>query len=448
MNVFIKTKMKSVKFIITFLAIFAFGRTAVCQTDPVEKDELIRIGNEFVKLMSEGFFSDAVALYDIHMQKALPVEKLKLTWESVEKQVGAFEAIEKVDLASAGEYQQVNILCKFETSSLNVRVVLNREKKVSGLWFLPYTTQVYSPHGYVDNVSFSDNEILFGLPGWELPGAISIPKGENKVPAVVLVHGSGPNDRNETIGPNQPFKDLAWGLASRGIAVLRYDKRTKIHGTRMTAEKTTVENEVILDALEAIKLLRKRPEIDVERIFLVGHSLGAMLAPEIAVRDGNLAGIILLAAPARTLEDALIDQLKYIASLKENKTNKEEVEFKSLIDQISKLEQNAIQPNEMIFGAPASYYYDLKKRDQIAFARQLSIPILILQGGRDYQATMADFEIWQQALQTHKKVKFIDYSNLNHLFIAGEGMATPQEYMQKGNVALEVILSITEWIRK
>lgn len=398
--------------------------------------------------MNEGFFSEAVAFYDSTMQKALPVEKLKSTWKSFEKQVGTFEAIEKIDFDLAGEYQQVNILCKFENSSLNVRVVLDREKKVSGLWFLPASLVTYNPPDYVDIESFLENEILFGLPGWELPGVISIPKGESKVPAVVLVHGSGPNDRNESIGPNQPFKDLAWGLASCGIAVLRYDKRTKIHGTRMTAKKTTVENEVILDALAAIKLLRKRPEIDDERIFLIGHSLGAMLAPEIAIRDGNLAGIILLAAPARTLEEALIDQLKYVASLRENKSNEEELQLKSLMDQISKLEQNAIQPNEMIIGAPASYYYDLKKRDQIAFAKQLSIPILILQGGRDYQATMADFEIWQEALQTHKKVKFIDYPNLNHLFMADEGMATPQEYMQqKGNVALEVILNITEWLR-
>ena len=441
-------KMKSAKLIIIFLAIFAFGRIAVCQTDPFENDELIRVGTEFVNLLNEGNFIEAVAFYDSTMQKAMPVEKLKSTWESLEKQVGAFEAIEKIDLDLAGEYQQVNILCKFENSSLNVRVVLDREKKVSGLWFLPASPVTYSPPDYVDIESFSENEILFGLPCWELPGAISIPKGENKVPAAVLVHGSGPNDRNESIGPNQPFRDLAWGLASRGIAVLRYDKRTKIHGKRMIAGQTTVENEVILDALAAIKLLRKRPEIDDERIFLVGHSLGALLAPEIAVRDGNLAGIILLAAPARTLEEALIDQLKYVASLRENKSNEEELELKSLMDQISKLEQNAIQPNEMIFGAAASYYYDLKKRDQIAFAKQLSIPILILQGGRDYQATMADFEIWQEALQTHKKVKFIDYPNLNHLFMTGEGMATPQEYMQqKGNVALEVILNITEWLR-
>ena len=106
-------KMKSAKLIIIFLAIFAFGRIAVCQTDPFENDELIRVGTEFVNLLNEGNFIEAVAFYDSTMQKAMPVEKLKSTWESLEKQVVAFEAIEKIDLDLAGEYQQVNILCKF-----------------------------------------------------------------------------------------------------------------------------------------------------------------------------------------------------------------------------------------------------------------------------------------------------------------------------------------------
>lgn len=445
--IFSSKNMRYFKFIIPFLFVIACAHLAVCQTEPVDKDEFMQIGNKFVRLMSDGDFAQAVIFYDVAMLNALPEDKLKLTWESVEQKVGVFKEIEKIDFDTAGEYYQINVLCRFESSSLNVRVVLDQEKKVTGLWFLPANQVQYSQPDYVNRNSFTETDITFGLSGWELPGTLSIPKGDGKYAAIVLVHGSGPNDRNESIGPNQPFKDLAWGLSSREIVVLRYDKRTKIHGKKMSMEQTNVENEVIVDALEAIQFLRQRSEVDSNRIFLLGHSLGAMLAPEIAARDGNLAGIILLAAPARPLEVVLLDQLRYLSSLKEGESE-EESELELLKDQIHQISQQSIDPNEIVFGAPASYYYDLKKWDQLAFAQQLSIPMLILQGGRDYQVTMEDFQIWQEKLQNRDNVKFIDYPNLNHLFMAGEGMAIPGEYLQKkGNVAEEVIFDVVDWMR-
>ena len=132
----------------------------------------------------------------------------------------------------------------------------------------------------------------------------------------MLVHGSGPNDRDETLGPNKPFRDLAWGLADRGIAVLRYDKRTSVYGGKMAGNKNlTVREETIDDALLAVKLLRGRPDIDPKRIFILGHSLGGMVAPRIGADDPSLAGLIILAGATRPLPDVAREQLEYIASL-------------------------------------------------------------------------------------------------------------------------------------
>jgi pimeloyl-ACP methyl ester carboxylesterase len=134
--------------------------------------------------------------------------------------------------------------------------------------------------------------------------ALSLPSGAGPLPAIVLVHGSGQHDRDETIGPNKPFRDLAWGLASRGIAVLRYEKRTRQHQQRVAQLENgfTVKEEAIDDAGAAVALLRNRTGIRANRIYVLGHSLGAMLAPRIAAADPAVAGLVLMAGPVRSLE--------------------------------------------------------------------------------------------------------------------------------------------------
>ena len=149
-----------------------------------------------------------------------------------------------------------------------------------------------------------------------MPGTLSMPVGRGAA-AIVLVHGSGPNNRDETLGPNKPFRDLAWGLAQRGIAVLRYEKRTRQHGAKLAAANRnfTVREETTEDAVLAVKLLRSRKEFDPKRIFVLGHSLGGTLAPRIAVEDGALAGIIILAGATRPLQDVAREQLVYLSSI-------------------------------------------------------------------------------------------------------------------------------------
>ena len=145
---------------------------------------------------------------------------------------------------------------------------------------------------YVDSEAFTEREVTVGRGEWSLPGTLSVPLQGDLHPAVVLVHGSGPNDRDETIGANKPFKDLALGLASKGVAVLRYEKRTLEHGSKMASlmEVLTPEEEVIEDALAAVSLLKETEGIDPDRIYVLGHSLGGTLAPRIAQGDPHIAG--------------------------------------------------------------------------------------------------------------------------------------------------------------
>lgn len=147
----------------------------------------------------------------------------------------------------------------------------------------------------------------------------------------MLVHGSGPNDRDETLGPNKPFRDLTRGLAFKGIAVLRYDKRTKVHGARMAkGTNMTVKEETIDDALAAVNVLRGSSSVDRNRIFVLSHSLGGMLIPRIGQADSKIAGLIVFAGATRPLEDTLLEQVTYIASLKGTLTAEDKKELEKL----------------------------------------------------------------------------------------------------------------------
>jgi hypothetical protein len=277
-----------------------------------------------------------------------------------------------------------------------------------------------------------------------------MPKGNGPFPAVVLVHGSGSNDRDETVGPNKPFKDLAWGLASRGIAVLRYEKRTKQYPLKCAEmiENFTVDDETIDDALTAIEVLRGEERIDRERIFVLGHSLGGMLAPRIGTRDGKLAGLVLLAANTRNLPDMLLDQVRYIASLDGKIDDTEAKQIEEIEELVRKVKELDMAGGEIVLGASKAYWEDLMKYNPVKAARGSSLPMLILQGERDYQVTLEDFEGWREGLAGRENVEFKTYPDLNHLFMFGIGKSTPAEYQKASNVDQIVIEDIVEWVKR
>jgi dienelactone hydrolase len=248
--------------------------------------------------------------------------------------------------------------------------------------------------------------------------------------AVVLVHGSGPSDRDETVGPNKPFRDLAWGLADRGIAVLRYEKRTREHAGAMAGNPNlTVRDGTTDDAILAAALLRSHARIDPKRVFILGHSLGGTLAPRIATEDRSLAGLIIMAGATRPLLAAAREQLVYLASLAPGTIDPDE--------QLARLRS----------AAPEAYWKDLDAYDPAKTAAALTVPILILQGERDYQVTGADLQGWRDALGGRPTVVIRSYPTLNHLFLPGEGKSVPSEYMVAGHIPDFVLDDIAEWLR-
>jgi uncharacterized protein len=432
---------------------------AVSAGEAHAQTEFIATANKFANLLiAQQDYAGAVDLFDDTMKAALPDSKLKEIWETLPKQVGVFQSRSDARLAAGkDQYQQVIVPLQYEKAALNMLVVVNvNTGQISGLFFQPNQdaqNKLYKTPAYVDPDKFEEKDITFGSEPWKLPGTLTLPKGAGPFPAVVLVHGSGPNDRDETIGPNKPFKDIAQGLASQGIAVLRYDKRTKVYGAVMakTADQITVKEEVLDDATAAIEFLRQQPGVDPKWVFVLGHSLGGYLAPRIAQGNPNIAGEIILAGAARPLEDLIAEQTQFILDNDQTlSAQQKQLQLSQIQQQIEAVKTLTAQSSvkDVLFGMSAPYWLDLKIYQPAELARNLIIPLFILQGERDYQVTMQDFEIWKNALAGHDNVQLKSYADLNHLFISGTGKSLPAEYQTPANVSTNVIQDMAAWIQQ
>lgn len=410
----------------------------------------VEMAKVFVNQLATGEFEKAVERFDKVMTKTLSADKLKQIWGGVVAQYGTLQRVTETRTEIVKQYHMVFVTGEFQRGKLDTKVVFTSNNEIAGLFFLP--TGQYQPPRYADHSAFAESEIDVGKERWALPGTLSLPKGEGPFPAVVLVHGSGPNDRDETVGPNKPFRDLAHGLASRRIAVLRYEKRTKQHGleTASLSRSMTVKEETVDDAVAAVEFLRSHKDIDARRVFVLGHSLGGYLIPRIAAANSHIAGFVSLAGFTRPFEDLMLEQTKYILSLDGEITQEEKGEIEELEQQVARVkspELSAETATKLLpLGVPVNYWLDLRGYDPAVAAKELKKPMLVLQGERDYQVTMDDFAKWKTALGPRDDVKFISYPKLNHLFVEGEGKSSPAEYSAPGNVAQVVINDIATWI--
>jgi dienelactone hydrolase len=421
-----------------------------------EADDPTAVAQALVDNLIKGDFEAATADFDATMLSMLPADALEKTWNDIITQVGAFQEQLGTTTQEVEGYTLVVITLQFEKLALDVQISIDQAGQVGGLYFSPAQTAdapAWEPPDYADQNAFTEQDVTLNAgTEWELPGNLTLPNGDGPFPAVVLVHGSGPNDRDESYGPNKTFRDLAWGLASKGIAVLRYDKRTRVYGQAMAGQPNlTVKEETMDDALAAIDLLAGTEIIDPALIFMLGHSLGGYLAPRIAAQTDKLAGVIILAGPTRPLEVLTLEQVDYLLSLDGGELSEEDqAQLDALVADAEALKilDESSDPSTTYMGIPAPYWLDLKNYDPVATAQELDLPLLILQGERDYQVTMVDFEGWKTGLEARDNVTFISYPALNHLFLSGEGpKSTPDEYNVPGHVPQEVITDIVSWIQ-
>ena len=427
---------------------------------PTNNPVLVGTAEQVVDDLASGNTSAVFTKFDSVMQQAVTEKQLDELWLQLQVQYGDYQNRGISQTVVEGGYTSVILPLHYEHGDIGFKVTFDADGKIGGLHLVAAPTSAptptpipYIPPSYVDLNSFTETEVTVGTGEWALPGTLTLPKGSGPFPAVVLVHGSGPNDRDETVDPNKPFKDIAWGLASQGIAVLRYDKRTLVHANLFTSDvlkNLTLQQESIDDAFLAVLLLRTRPEVDKNQIYVLGHSLGAIAAPRIGQQDPDIAGLIILAGATRPLEDIYIEQLKYLSNLEGVMTDAEQ-EYLELEEGKAALVKSpdlkADTPaSELPLQIPGVYWLDMRNYSPATVAATLDMRYLILQGGRDYQVTPDNLEGWRSAFDAKPNATIVLYPDLNHLFISGSGQSTPDEYTIPGHVAEEVIVDIANWI--
>ena len=414
--------------------------------------QLFNGANDFFKLLQEEKFADAHAIFDDTLKTKLTEEGLKKLWSDMGTKFGKAESFDAIQSRAQGEFFAVTVEGKFSNGDQNFIVGFNKAQKIVGIFLAPpKTAAAYVKPAYADTSLYSEKSVYIGPAGRQLAAIITTPKNAKNFPIVIFVHGSGPSDMDESIGANKPFKDLAGGLASKGIGSVRYVKRTLIYPNEFT-KVYTVKEEVLDDAAAAIALAKTIPGADAKQVYVFGHSLGGMLAPRIAAATPDLAGIVLAATPARKLSDIITEQNKYMFDLSKDTTAAAKTQLSEAIKEINKSRitqlGTTIKPDSVILGISAKYWVDLNAYNQVSVAKGLSKQrIFVLQGGNDFQVSKTDFDLWNTALGKKKNVQLKYYPTLNHLLSEQTEKTSTAQYQVPKNVSEVLITDLSTWIK-
>src|SRR5579859_8013951 len=309
-----------------------------------------------------------------------------------------------------------------------------------------------------------------------LAGTLTIPAGAGPFPAALLVSGSGPQNRDEFMGGHKPFLVLADALARKGIAVLRYDKRGLGKSTGDFSAATT--QDFAADAAVALAYLKGRKEVAPEKVGVIGHSEGGLIAPILAAdgaAKGGVAWIVLLAAPAQTGEETMLAQSKAIASAAGMPAAQliQSLEFdrqayamvreeKDPAVLEKKLEAVVVEAgmgdsaNSAAIGAQihmlaSTWFKYFLDYDPLPTLKKVHCPVLALDGSKDLQVIASEnLPLIQQALGEagNKDVTVKELPDLNHLFQHSES-GTPAEYGAiEETISPEVLQLVGDWVMK
>jgi len=395
-------------------------------------------GRDFVTLLSQAKWSQAESMLDATMSGALAGGKLEGLWAQLTAKLGAFQKIERVDVDEVQGHRRDTVICTFANERAGLRVVVDKQGKVAGFFVVPPTdapasASTWKSAPYVDSAMFTQSEITVGAE--KLHGALVVPKGVAHFPIVVMLAGSGPSDMDESVQGIKVFRDIAEGLATHGIASLRFEKRTHRH-----MHVTTVKEEYLDDAAAAIEQAAAVP--GVTKLVLLGHSLGAAMAPRVAQANAKVAGLILLAGPTWPYAKAIVAQAEYQKKLGYGGPDIDQ-RLEELRAEAKQIDDPALKPETPVgkHGATGAYFLDLRTYDPVATVGKLKLPVFLGWGDRDLLVIPDDWAGWKAKLGERPNLTYRTYAGLQHLF-------TPVGTDQVEHVSKDVVDDLAAWINK
>lgn len=378
-------------------------------------------------------------------------EQVKEYWDSIHGNHGMLSIPVSQRSEIADNKLIVITTAKFAFNMVDIRITYGLDRKITEI-------KVDLTRDFDDGKplpeGLTEETVIVKTNDVQLPGKLTLPKNKTMLPAVVIVHGLGGLDMDGTVNFLKPYRDIAWGLAQNGIAVLRYDKRTLVYSKEMADDSYTVNEEIIADAVSAVSMLRSDTRIDPDRVYITGHNIGGMMLPRIQ-EQAKANGLIFLAASARSVEDQIDSTNTNVINRYRKKgyyRNSEEAEdvlrkIHVAVDLIKLLREDSVITRELILGFPKSYWLDLKNYNPVEAAKDITVPLLFLQGERDFQVTMEDLSLWKQ-LGKSRNIVYKTFKTLGHLFVWSSEDSTPLDYRYASDKPLdaEVIQVIANFI--
>ncbi|QPV64698.1 DUF3887 domain-containing protein [Halosimplex litoreum] len=423
-------------------------QTATAAPTPASRS----VAREFVAHLRAGEFDAAHAMGTGELASTLPQSTLERLWLGLLAQHGAVESTGSVETTTRDGSTVFVVPVDCAEGSARVELGVDAEGRVGGLWF----PAEYRSPDYVEDAAFTERTLALEPEGCTLPATLTVPAGagggsgtatatdSSTVPGVVLVHGSGAHDRDETIGPNKPFRDVAQGLATRGVAVLRYAKRT--YACDVPRDEWAIDDIVVDDAVHALGVLREQPEVDPERTAVAGHSVGAACAPRIAERDGRVAGAAVLAGNARPFTEVYPPQVRHIFEVQGGLSAREQQQLAAVKQLMTAVENGSVADGRPIGPLPGVWWKTFSEYDQVATANRIDAALLFAHGGRDFQVPIDPAMTgWRDGLDDSSAARFERYPDLSHLFQPGAEPSLQTEYTFADNVARELVVDLADW---
>lgn len=440
---------------------------ALCILQPVVAETKAPAPLEVITMLQNKEHEALYAFFSDELKSQVPLENLASLWDQILALGKTFIEAREGTAQKSGDNTMVVLYLDMENQDLYFTLVYSQSNQISGLGVSPVPEKVEVPQKEmpqgIQEIAVTIGE---GSP-WELPGIITLPDAagdETLFPGVVLVHGSGPNDKNETMGALTPFQDIAWALAQQGIASIRYDKRTLVHGPKLIetfGSKLTVKEETIEDAVIAAKILLHHEQVDESKLYVAGHSLGAMLTPRIVAagqEEGvDFAGMVLLCGSPLSLVDISVYQNEFLVEQTGGQLTDEQKKtaLEPVYQEKEKFEALKTQGkegivDETILTMPAYYLVEMAEYDPAQIIKSLQLPTLILQGGEDFQVPpKMGIDLWEKALGDLDYVACQNYPTLNHGLVTYTGdkalQYTTTEYNTPGDVDEQLLKDLVQF---